>query len=61
MGVGTGIEDQEQRKREFFKKLNENLACSDAGKEDLLVDGFRSLMLGYGGDAEDSVGTPPMG
>ena len=41
-----GLEGQEKRKREFFKKLKENLAAGDPQQEDLLVDEFRALMLG---------------
>ena len=44
--VRIGLEGQEQRKREFFRKLKANLANADPGKEDQLVDEFRSLILG---------------
>jgi hypothetical protein len=44
--VRTGLEGQEQRKREFFKKLRANLANDDASQEDQLVDEFRDLILG---------------
>ena len=45
--VRIGLEGQEHRKREFFKKLKANLANADASREDELVDEFRSLILGH--------------
>lgn len=45
--VRVGLEGQEHRKREFFKKLKANLAGSDPSREDELVDEFRSLILGH--------------
>jgi hypothetical protein len=45
--VRIGLEGQEHRKREFFKKLKANLADADPGREDELVDEFRSLILGH--------------
>lgn len=44
--VRIGLEGQEQRKREFFKKMKANLANDDPSQEDQLVDEFRSLILG---------------
>ncbi|MBL8227519.1 MAG: hypothetical protein JNL98_03545 [Bryobacterales bacterium] len=44
--VRIGLEGQEQRKRDFFKKLKANLATADTSREDELVDEFRSLILG---------------
>ena|ERR1700752_1977161 len=44
--VRLGLENQENRKREFFKKLRENLASDDPKQEDRLVDEFRALILG---------------
>lgn len=44
--VRIGLEGQEHRKREFFRKLKANLASADASQEDELVDEFRSLILG---------------
>ena len=44
--VRLGLEGQEHRKREFFKKLKANLAEADPSREDELVDDFRSLILG---------------
>jgi hypothetical protein len=44
--VRVGLEGQEIRKREFFKKLKQNLASDDAANEDQLVDEFRDLILG---------------
>ena len=44
--VRIGLEGQEIRKREFFKKLRENLASESPAQEDVLVDEFRSLVLG---------------
>jgi len=37
---------QEDRKREFFKRLKENLANDDPQQEDRLVDESRALILG---------------
>ena len=44
--VRIGLESQENRKREFFKRLKENLAGDDPRQEDRLVDEFRALILG---------------
>jgi len=44
--VRLGLESQESRKREFFKKLKENLANDDPNQQDQLVDEFRTLILG---------------
>jgi hypothetical protein len=44
--VRLGLESQEGRKREFFKKLRKNLANDDPKIEDQMVDEFRSLILG---------------
>ena len=44
--VRLGLESQEQRKREFFRKLKENLASDDPNQQDRLVDEFRALILG---------------
>lgn len=44
--VRIGLESQEQRKRDFFKKLKANLESADPCREDELVDEFRSLILG---------------
>jgi hypothetical protein len=44
--VRLGLENQESRKREFFKKLKENLGDEDPKKQDRLVDEFRTLILG---------------
>ncbi len=41
-----GLESQESRKREFFRKLKENLASDDPRQQDRLVDEFRALILG---------------
>jgi len=43
--VRLGLENQEDRKREFFRRLKENLANEDAD-QDRLVDEFRTLILG---------------
>jgi hypothetical protein len=45
--VRLGLESQESRKREFFKKLRKNLANSDPKIEDRMVDEFRALILGH--------------
>jgi hypothetical protein len=44
--VRLGLESQENRKREFFRKLKENLADDDPNQQDRLVDEFRTLILG---------------
>jgi hypothetical protein len=45
--VRIGLESQEERKREFFKRLKENLANDDPASQDRMVDEFRSLILGH--------------
>ncbi|HEV2378902.1 MAG TPA: hypothetical protein VG206_03790 [Terriglobia bacterium] len=44
--VRFGLDGQENRKREFFKRLRQNLAGGDPQNEDQLVDEFRALILG---------------
>jgi hypothetical protein len=44
--VHLGLEGHENRKREFFRRLKENLANNDPKQEDRLVDEFRTLILG---------------
>ena len=44
--VRLGLESQESRKREFFKRLKENLGNEDPKEQDRLVDEFRALILG---------------
>jgi hypothetical protein len=44
--VRLGLESQANRKREFFKRLKENLAKDDPKLQDRIVDEFRSLILG---------------
>jgi hypothetical protein len=44
--VRLGLESQADRKREFFKKLKENLDHNDPKEQDRMVDEFRSLILG---------------
>ena len=44
--VRLGLESQENRKREFFKNLKDNLADDDPNQQDRLVDEFRTLILG---------------
>ena len=44
--VRLGLESQENRKREFFKKLKQNLTEDDPEKQDRMVDEFRKLILG---------------
>ena len=44
--VRIGLEGQESRKREFFKKLKANLADDNPNRQDQLVDEFRELILG---------------
>ena len=46
--VRLGLESQETRKREFFKKLKENLNDDDPKNQDRLLDEFRALILGHG-------------
>ena len=44
--VRIGLESQANRKREFFKRLKENLAKDDPRQQDRMVDEFRTLILG---------------
>ena len=44
--VRLGLESQEQRKRDFFRRLKENLADDDPQQQDRMVDEFRALILG---------------
>jgi hypothetical protein len=44
--VRLGLESQENRKREFFRRMKENLADDDPNQQDRLVDEFRTLILG---------------
>lgn len=44
--VLMGLESQEARKKEFFKRLKENLDNDDPKQQDQLVDDFRNLILG---------------
>jgi len=44
--VRLGLENQANRKREFFKRLRENLAEDDPKEQERMVDEFRTLMLG---------------
>jgi hypothetical protein len=44
--VRLGLESHESRKREFFKRLKENLGNDDPSDQDRLVDEFRTLILG---------------
>ena len=44
--VRLGLEGQEIRKREFFKKLKANLDSQGPEQEDRLVEEFRDLILG---------------
>src|SRR3954453_15483976 len=44
--VRLGLESQPNGKREFFKKLKDNLAKDDPKEQDRIVDEFRTLILG---------------
>jgi len=44
--VRLGLESQANRKREFFKRLKQNLAKDDPKEQDRMVDEFRTLILG---------------
>src|ERR1017187_893657 len=44
--VRLGLESQANRKREFFRRLKENLAKDDPNDQDQMVDEFRTLILG---------------
>ena len=44
--VRLGLQSQENRQREFFRRLKENLASDDPNQQDRLVDEFRALILG---------------
>lgn len=45
--VRLGLESQEDRKQEFFRKLRANLDDEDPKRQDELVDEFRALILGH--------------
>ena len=44
--VRLGLESQENRRPEFFRRLKQNLANEDSNQQDRLVDEFRALILG---------------
>ena len=44
--VRIGLESQQDRRRQFFKRLSENLGNDDPKEQDRLVDEFRTLILG---------------
>ncbi len=44
--VRLGLNSQQDRKREFFKRLKQNLAEDDPKQQDRLVNEFRALILG---------------
>jgi len=44
--VRIGLESQETRKRDFFRRLKDNLANDDPNQQDRMVDEFRTLILG---------------
>lgn len=44
--VRLGLDSQQDRKREFFKRLKQNLAEDDPKQQDRLVNEFRALILG---------------
>jgi len=44
--VRLGLDSHEDRKREFFKRLKENLETDSVAEQDELVDEFRTLILG---------------
>ena len=44
--VRLGLESRVNRKHEFFKRLNENLAKDDLNEPDQVLDDFRTLILG---------------
>jgi hypothetical protein len=44
--VRLGLESQENRKSEFFRRLKENLANDDPDQQNRLVGEFRALILG---------------
>ena len=45
--VHLGLQSQEGRKQDFFKKLRANLDSDDPKQQDRLVDEFRALILGH--------------
>jgi hypothetical protein len=44
--TSNGLRSQENRKREFAKRLKRNLAVDDPEQQDRLVNEFRTLILG---------------
>ena len=45
--VRLGLENQETRKREFFKKLKDNLGDETPESQDRMVEEFKALILGH--------------
>jgi hypothetical protein len=45
--VRLGLENQENRRLEFFGRLDANLKDDDPEQQDRLADEFRSLILGH--------------
>ena len=45
--VRLGLENQESRKREFFRKLKDNLADDTPENQDRMVEEFKALILGF--------------
>ena len=44
--VRLGLDSQEQRKREFLKKLRANLDNTNPTQQDRLIDEFQDIILG---------------
>lgn len=44
--VRLGLQSQQDRKQDFFKKLRSNLDSDDPKQQDWLIDEFRALILG---------------
>ncbi|SPF38956.1 hypothetical protein SBA4_2270005 [Candidatus Sulfopaludibacter sp. SbA4] len=44
--VRMGLESQETRRPEFFKRLKQNLAGDDPDQQDRLAEEFRAIILG---------------
>jgi hypothetical protein len=45
--VRLGLQSQEDRKHDFFKKLRSNLDSDDPKQQDRLIGEFRALILGH--------------
>jgi hypothetical protein len=45
--VAQSLQSRENRKREFFKRLKQNLAVNDPKQQTRVVNEFRTLIIHY--------------